>query len=172
MIVRDASSTQHISATVALNNDKATELFTANGLNLENLRTSALSKDFQPVALKSSITIRAMNTVREIESHNVIAKVEGTDPTLKNEYVIYSGHWDHLGKQGDNIFHGASDNASGTAGVLELAHAFTQLRPKRTVIFLFTTAEERGPPRRQILRPTPRLSAFEDRCQYQPRLFQ
>jgi Zn-dependent M28 family amino/carboxypeptidase len=60
--------------------------------------------------------------------------------------VIYSGHWDHLGRQGDNIFHGASDNASGTAGVLELAHAFASLpaRPKRTVIFLFTTAEERG----------------------------
>ena len=76
----------------------------------------------------------------------MVAKIEGSDSTLRNEYVIYSGHWDHLGHQGDNIFHGASDNASGTAGVLELAHAFTELpsHPKRTVIFLFTTAEERG----------------------------
>ncbi len=76
----------------------------------------------------------------------MVAKIEGSDPELRNEYVIYSGHWDHSGHQGDNIFHGASDNASGVAGVLELAHAFTALpaRPKRTVIFLFTTAEERG----------------------------
>ena len=146
MIVRDASSTQHIAATVALNNDKATQLFTASGLDLAALRASALSQDFKPVPLKASIAVTAKNEVREIESANVVAKIEGSDPQLRGEYVIYSGHWDHLGKQGENIFHGASDNASGTAGVLELAHAFTALpaRPKRTVIFLFTTAEERG----------------------------
>jgi Zn-dependent M28 family amino/carboxypeptidase len=146
MIVRDASSTKHIAATVALNNDKATELFTASGLDLKQLRASALSHDFKAVPLKASITLHAKNGVREINSANVIAKIEGSDRTLKNEYVIYSGHWDHLGKQGENIFHGASDNASGTAGVLELAHAFAELpaAPKRTVIFLFTTAEERG----------------------------
>jgi Zn-dependent M28 family amino/carboxypeptidase len=146
MIVRDASSTKHIAATVALNNDKATELFTAAGQDLAQLRTSALSRDFKAVPLKASITVHAKNEVREINSANVIAKIDGSDPALRNEYVIYSGHWDHLGKQGENIFHGASDNASGTAGVLELAHAFAELpaRSKRTVIFLFTTAEERG----------------------------
>ncbi len=146
MIVRDASSTQHIAATVSLNNDKATELFAASGLDLAALRTSALSRDFKPVPLKASIKITAKNQVREIESNNVVAKIEGSDPELRNEYVIYSGHWDHLGHQGDNIFHGASDNASGVAGVLELAHAFTALPAptKRTIIFLFTTAEERG----------------------------
>ncbi len=146
MIVRDASSTQHIAATVSLNNDKATELFAASGLDLAALRASALSRDFKPVPLKASIKITAKNQVREIESNNVVAKIEGSDPELRNEYVIYSGHWDHLGHQGDNIFHGASDNASGVAGVLELAHAFTALPAptKRTVIFLFTTAEERG----------------------------
>jgi Zn-dependent M28 family amino/carboxypeptidase len=146
MIVRDASSTKHIAATVALNNDKATELFTAAGQDLAQLRTAALSRDFKAVPLKASITVHAKNEVREINSANVIAKIEGSDPALRNEYVIYSGHWDHLGTQGENIFHGASDNASGTAGVLELAHAFAELpaRPKRTVIFLFTTAEERG----------------------------
>ncbi len=146
MIVRDASSTQHIAATVSLNGAKAGELFAASGLDLNTLRASALSRDFKPVLLKSSITIDASNQVREITSHNVVAKLEGGDRTLRNEYVIYSGHWDHLGHQGENIFHGASDNASGVAGVLELAHAFAALpeRTRRTVVFLFTTAEERG----------------------------
>jgi Zn-dependent M28 family amino/carboxypeptidase len=146
MIVRDASSTQHIAATVAFNGEKAAELFTAAGQDLAELRASALSRDFKPVPLKASISVKARNEVREIDSANGVAKIEGSDPTLRSEYVIYSGHWDHLGHQGENIFHGASDNASGVAGVLELAHAFTALpaRPKRTVIFLFTTAEERG----------------------------
>ena len=146
MIVRDASSTKHIMATVSLNNDKAVQLFAASGLDLAALRRSALSRDFRPVPLKASIAVSAKNEVREIESANVVAKIEGADPELRREYVIYSGHWDHLGRQGDNIFHGASDNASGVAGVLELAHAFAALPAptKRTVIFLFTTAEERG----------------------------
>jgi Zn-dependent M28 family amino/carboxypeptidase len=146
MIVRDASSTEHIAATVSLNNDKATELFAASGQDLAALRAAALSRQFKAVPLKASMAIQAKNQVREIDSANVVAKSEGSDPALRDEYVIYSGHWDHLGKQGDNIFHGASDNASGVAGVLELAHAFTSLpaHPKRTVIFLFTTAEERG----------------------------
>ena len=146
MIVRDASSTQRIAATISLNNDKATELFAASGEDLGALRVSALSPDFKPVPLKSSTIVHAKNEIREIESNNVVAKIEGSDPELRNEYVIYSGHWDHLGTQGENIFHGASDNASGVAGVLELAHAFASLpaRPKRTVVFLFTTAEERG----------------------------
>ncbi len=146
MIVRDASSTQHIAATVSLNNDKATELFAGSGQDLAALRAAALSRDFKPVALKASIAFSAKNGVREIDSANVAAKIEGSDPALRDEYVIYSGHWDHMGTQGENIFHGASDNASGVAGVLEIAHAFTALpaHPKRTVIFLFTTAEERG----------------------------
>jgi hypothetical protein len=146
MIVRDTSSTQRIGATVSLNNDKATELFAASGEDLAALRASALSPDFKPAPLKASTIVHAKNEVREIVSNNVVAKIEGSDRELRNEYVIYSGHWDHLGTQGENIFHGASDNASGVAGVLELAHAFASLpaRPKRTVIFLFTTAEERG----------------------------
>jgi Zn-dependent M28 family amino/carboxypeptidase len=146
MIVRDAFSTEHIAATVSLNGDKATQLFAASGLDLAALRSSALSRDFKPVSLHASIAVHARNEVREINSANVVAKIDGSDAQLRREYVIYSGHWDHLGHQGENIFHGASDNASGVAGVLELAHAFAELptHPKRTVVFLFTTAEERG----------------------------
>jgi Zn-dependent M28 family amino/carboxypeptidase len=146
MIVRDTSSTDHIDATISLNFEKAVKLFAASGLDLTSLSESALSRDFKPVALKAAVKGTVRNQVREIQSANVVAKIEGSDPVLRNEYVIYSGHWDHLGHQGDNIFHGASDNASGTAGVLELAHAFAQLpsHPKRTVVFLWPTAEERG----------------------------
>jgi Zn-dependent M28 family amino/carboxypeptidase len=147
MIVRDAASTAHIAATVALTNaEKVNELFSASGQDLAALRTAALSPDFHAVPLKASIAVKAKNEIREINSANVVAKIEGSDPVLRNEYVIYSGHWDHMGHQGENIFHGASDNASGVAGVLELAHGFASLpsHTKRTVIFLFTTAEERG----------------------------
>ena len=146
MIVHDASSTDRIDAAVSMNNEKAVALFAASGLDLNALREAAVSRGFKPVTLKASLSGTVHNQVREIETNNVIARIEGSDPVLRNEYVIYSGHWDHMGRQGDNIFHGASDNASGAASVLELAHAFTELpKPaKRTVLFLWPTAEERG----------------------------
>ncbi len=146
MIIRDRYSNDRIAATVAITTEKGTLFLSAAGQDLNALRKAALERDFQPVPLKASIAIHARNQVREIESANVVAKIAGSDPRLRDEYVIYSGHWDHLGRQDDNIFHGASDNASGTAGVLELAHAFTELpsHPKRTVVFLWTTAEEKG----------------------------
>lgn len=130
--------------------DRAKELFTASGQNFEALKKAAVSKDFKPVALNAKANFAVKNTLREINSANVVAKVEGSDPTLKNEYVIYSAHWDHLGLdpklQGDQIFNGALDNASGTAALLEIAEAFTKLAtpPKRSVLFLAVTAEEKG----------------------------
>jgi Zn-dependent M28 family amino/carboxypeptidase len=80
----------------------------------------------------------------------VLAKLEGSDPALRNEFVVYSAHWDHLGisdpVQGDKIYNGALDNASGVASILEMARAFTQVQPapKRSILFLFVTAEEQG----------------------------
>jgi Zn-dependent M28 family amino/carboxypeptidase len=90
------------------------------------------------------------NALREIDSRNVIAKLDGSDARLKNEYIIYTAHWDHLGRDpklpGDQVYSGAVDNASGTAALLELARAFTRAepKPKRTVLFLSVTAEEKG----------------------------
>ena len=87
---------------------------------------------------------------RQVQSRNLIAKLEGSDPALKDQYVVYTAHWDHLGidpnLKGDQIYNGAADNASGTAAVLEIARAFTHIRPipKRSVLFLFVTAEEKG----------------------------
>ena len=146
MILRDQYSMSRIAATISINTSKAAEIFAADGQDLEALRKSALSRDFKPVPLKASVAAHAHSTVREVNSANVVAKITGSDPRMRDEYVIYTGHWDHLGHVGDDIFHGASDNASGTAGVLELARAFTELAtpPKRTVLFIWTTAEERG----------------------------
>ena len=130
--------------------DRAKELFTATGQDFDALKKAALSKDFKPVALNAKANITVKNTLREINSNNVIAKLEGSDPTLKNEYVIYTAHWDHLGRDpklpGDQIYNGAIDNASGTAALLEIAESFTKLPtpPKRSILFLSVTAEEKG----------------------------
>ena len=130
--------------------DKAAELCKSAGQDLAALKKSAISKDFRPVPLDAKATFDIHNTLREVDSHNVVAKLEGSDPALKNQYVIYSAHWDHLGKdptlKGDQIFNGAVDNASGTAGLLELAQGFSKISPapKRSILFLSVTAEERG----------------------------
>ena len=130
--------------------DKTRELFRAAGQNFDSLKRAATRKDFTPVTLNAKATFTARNAVREVQSKNVIAKLEGSDSTLKNEYVIYTAHWDHLGVdstlKGDQIFNGALDNASGTAALLELAEAFAALptRPARSLLFLAVTAEEQG----------------------------
>ncbi len=146
MILRDETSQQRIGAQVSLSMEKGKELFAASNQDLDALRAAAVKQDFRPVPLNSKASLQLTNTLRQVNSANVIAKIDGSDARLRSEYVIYTGHWDHLGTQEDRIYHGASDNAAGTAGVLELARAFTKVRPspKRTVLFLWTTAEEKG----------------------------
>ncbi len=128
----------------------ATKLCSDSGKNFDDLKKAALSKDFQPVPLPIKASFDVKQTVRSFKSHNVIGKLDGKDPGLKDQYVIYSAHWDHLGKhpelQGDQIFNGAIDNASGCAAVLEMAAAFKKLNPppKRSVLFMFPTGEEAG----------------------------
>ncbi|NDK56769.1 M28 family metallopeptidase [Pontibacter fetidus] len=130
--------------------DKAKQLFSATGKNFDQLKAAAAKKDFKPVPLTAKANFSIKNTLREIKSKNVVAKLEGSDPALKDEYIVYSAHWDHLGKdpklQGDQVYNGALDNASGTAGLLELAEAYTKLeqKPKRSILFLAVTAEEKG----------------------------
>jgi Zn-dependent M28 family amino/carboxypeptidase len=133
-----------------ISEQKARELFLASGRDFDGLKAAARRKDFVPVPLFGTATIQVRNSVRRVHSRNVIAKLEGSDPKLKDEYVIYSAHWDHLGRdpslKGDQIFNGALDNASGTAQMLAIARAFTKLprAPKRSVLFLAVTAEEQG----------------------------
>ncbi len=118
--------------------------------DLETLKKKAMSKDFRPVPLGWRAQIALENQIRRIGSQNVIARLDGSDPKLRNQYVIYTAHWDHLGigvpVNGDKIYNGALDNASGTAALLQLAKACARYpqRPKRSVLFLAVTAEEQG----------------------------
>ncbi len=130
--------------------ETAKKLCAAAGKNFDDLKKAALSKHFQPVSLGATADFSIINKIHEFKSHNVIAKLEGSDPQKKDEFVIYSAHWDHLGRdttlQGDQIYNGALDNASGVATILEIAQAFTKLPqpPPRSILFLATTAEEAG----------------------------
>jgi Zn-dependent M28 family amino/carboxypeptidase len=139
-----------VSAEAWITDSKARELFRAAGKDFDELKKSALSRDFKPVTLNAKANLSIKTSLREIDSHNVVAKLEGSDAKLKDEYLIYTAHWDHMGRDpkltGDQIFNGALDNASGTAGLLELAKAFTKLEmpPKRSVLFLAVTGEEKG----------------------------
>jgi len=128
--------------------DKAKELLRAAGLDFDSLKAAAKRKDFKPAALDAKASFDVKIDSREIQSKNVVARFAGGD--AKDEYVVYTAHWDHLGRdtslKGDQIFNGALDNASGTAALLEIARAYTKLasRPKRSVLFLSVTAEEKG----------------------------
>ncbi|MGZ4983983.1 MAG: M28 family peptidase, partial [Chthoniobacterales bacterium] len=130
--------------------DVAKKLLADSGQDFDALKKAALSKDFRPVSLGAKVTFDLKQAVRSFKSHNVVGKIEGSDPKLKDEWIIYSAHWDHLGKhpelQGDQIFNGALDNASGVAAIIELADAYMHLpKPtKRSVLVMATTAEEAG----------------------------
>ena len=125
----------------------ARTLFKAGGQDLDALRAAAERKDFKPVELAAKIAGEMKAQVRQVEQFNVAGIVPGTDPALKAEVVIYSAHWDHLGKQagsGDTIYNGAVDNASGSAGLLAMARAAVQAPGKRSQMFLWVAAEEQG----------------------------
>ena len=130
--------------------DSAKELMRAAGQDFDTLKAQAAMRDFKPVPLGLTASMTIHNKLRTIDSQNVVAKVEGSDPALKDEYVVYTAHWDHLGVgpevNGDRIYNGAADNAIGVAGLLELARAFTGVMPppKRSVLFVSVTAEEQG----------------------------
>ena len=130
--------------------DKAREIFAAGGQDLVEMKKSALSRDFRPVTLGVRANLSVSSTIRRVDSKNVVAKLEGSDPKLKDEYVVYTAHWDHMGRDpklsGDQIFNGAVDNASGTACLLEWARVFAKINPapKRSILFLAVTAEEKG----------------------------
>ncbi|WP_422926014.1 M28 family metallopeptidase [Singulisphaera sp. PoT] len=130
--------------------EKSKELFKAAGQDFDALKSAAKTREFRPVSLNAKAKLHVKNRLREVRSRNVVAKVEGSDPVLKDETIVYTAHWDHLGIDpaltGDKIFNGAADNASGVAAILEIAGAFAQLKPapKRSILFLAVTAEEKG----------------------------
>ncbi len=104
---------------------------------------------FKPLKAKTRTEVRMAKDLRTLEGSNVIGFIEGTDPVLKKEYVIITAHYDHLGASGEVVYNGADDNASGTAGVIEIAQAFAKAKaagvgPKRSVVCMLVSGEEKG----------------------------
>ena len=135
-----------------LQEDTARALFQAAGQDLDALRAKAETREFQPVALDATVKVSLNSTIRSIEQFNVAGIVPGTDAKLKEEAVIYSAHWDHLGKDddgsgkagSDHIYNGAIDNASGAAALLAMAQVAVKQPARRTQIFLWPAGEETG----------------------------
>ena len=148
-VVRDDPASVHPEVEGWIQRDLAVRLFKDAGLDFEALKKQAQTRDFKPVELRGeTLSARYAVTRDVITSHNVAALLPGS--THPDETLIYSAHWDHLGvgkpdANGDTIFNGALDNASGTAALLELARGFAKgPRPERSVVFLAVTAEEKG----------------------------
>jgi Zn-dependent M28 family amino/carboxypeptidase len=120
------------------------------GLNLEQMIADARSRDFHPVVLSAKLKAHMASNVRHFESNNVLAMLPGSDRNLRDQAVLYTAHYDHLGIRpdmpGDNIYNGAQDNATGCGILLELARAFSvaKERPARSILFASVTAEEQG----------------------------
>ena len=148
-IVRADPSKDRVPVEAWIQRDVAVQLFQQAGLDFETLKVQARQRDFRPVELPGA-TFSGMYDLAssQIKTHNVVARLEGS--TWPNETVLYTGHWDHIGvgspdANGDAIFNGAVDNASGTAGLLELARQFGHgPKPKRSIVMISFTAEESG----------------------------
>ncbi len=130
--------------------DAGAKLLALAGKTVDQMLNAANSRDFKPIPLGIHIRANIPSEIRQIQSSNVIAKVEGSDPQLKSEAVIFTAHWDHLGigpaVNGDSIYNGAVDNATGCAMIIEMARAWAALehKPKRSAVFMAVTAEEAG----------------------------
>lgn len=148
-IVRDEPALAHTELEGWIQREIAVQLFKAAGLDFEAEKKRAQTAEFTPVILQNALfSANYKVDFREVTSHNVVAKIPGS--IYSEETLIYSAHWDHLGikssgSDGDSIFHGALDNASGIAGLLELARLFVAgPPPQRSILFIATTAEEKG----------------------------
>jgi Zn-dependent M28 family amino/carboxypeptidase len=130
--------------------DVAKQFAASSGMDIDKMMTDAQSRDFHPVALSVKLKARMVSKIRPFESNNVIAILTGSDRKLKDEAVMYTAHYDHLGIRpempGDNIYNGANDNATGCGILLELAHVFSRAaqKPRRSILFASVTAEEQG----------------------------
>ncbi len=130
--------------------DVAKKLVAGSGMDLDKMMADARSRDFHPVDLGAKLRTHMVSKVRNFESNNVLAILPGSNRNLKDEAVIFTAHYDHLGVRpdmpGDNIYNGAADNATGCGILLELARAFSVAkdRPARSIIFASVTAEEQG----------------------------
>jgi len=128
----------------------ARKLASAAGMDIDKMMADARSRDFHPVALPAKLQAHLISRVRPFESNNVIAILPGSSPKLKDQAVMYTAHYDHLGivpdQPGDNIYNGANDNATGCGILLEIARAYSSAvqKPPRSILFASVTGEEKG----------------------------
>jgi len=130
--------------------DATDQILSSAGLDLDELASAASLDGFKSVDLGLTVSAHVDNSTRTVASYNVVGAVDGADPAVADEYIIYMAHWDHFGVgepiDEDTIYNGALDNATGTAGMLEVAEAWaaTEPPPRRSALFIATTAEEWG----------------------------
>ena len=130
--------------------EAARTLFAAGGQDFAALERAARTREFRPVALGGTATFHVRNAVRRVQSRNVVARIPGSDPAVRDEAVLFTSHWDSFGVgraiDGDSIYNGALDDASGVAWMLSMAGAFRAMdaAPRRTLVFVAFTAEEAG----------------------------
>jgi Zn-dependent M28 family amino/carboxypeptidase len=149
MLPRDSTLPPPLGVRGWITDSAATALLKRAGLDLAQLRKQAESRDFRPVPTGITIDASFRNKVEHLQSENVVGVIKGSDPRRRNEYVSFSAHWDHLGigpkVDGDSIYNGAEDNASGVASLLAVARAASSSpHPRRSLLFVFVTAEESG----------------------------
>src|SRR3989449_264469 len=146
----DRPRTQSLAFAGWVQHDLAQRALAQVGLDLDSLTRAAARRDFRPVSTGIHAAVEITSALRHVESENVVAKLPGSDPRLGREAVLFTAHWDHKGigpaVNGDSIYNGAEDNASGVAAILAAAQALVEVtpRPRRTILFIATTAEESG----------------------------
>ncbi|HEU5183368.1 MAG TPA: M28 family peptidase [Gemmatimonadaceae bacterium] len=150
MLPRDPNLPAPLGVRGWITDSAAAALLAQAGLDLAQLRTRAESREFTPVPTGISVDLSFANSVEHLQSENVVGIVRGRDPIVRDQYVAFSSHWDHLGigpvVGADSIYNGALDNASGVADLLAVARVAAQQSPKprRSFLFVFVTAEESG----------------------------
>ena len=146
----DRPAPQSIAFAAWVTHDAAQAALGRAGLNLDSLTRAAARREFRPVATGINVAVDITSALRHVRSENVVAKIPGGDRALARQAVLFTAHWDHKGigpvANGDSIYNGAEDNASGVAAMLGAAEALAQVqpRPRRTLLFVATTAEESG----------------------------
>ena len=148
-----ADKTPYLQVKSWITNDTAQKIFRLGGKDLDTLRRAAQRRDFVPVDLGLKAKLDLKSELKRFNSPNVIGIVKGSDRRLSNQYVFFSAHWDHLGigeadKNGDRIYNGAYDNASGVAALIGIGEVLAKMpvreRPKRSMVLFAPTAEEQG----------------------------
>src|SRR6184192_2566213 len=146
----DRPAAQSIAFAGWVTHDAAQAALAQAGLSLDSLTRAAGRRDFRPMATGLHVALDITSAVRHVQSENVVARMPGSDPAVSREVVVFTAHWDHKGigpvANGDSIYNGAEDNASGVSAMLGAAGALvrSQARPLRTLLFVATTAEESG----------------------------